>query len=61
MKLQEIIDKFKLERLPQIPDEIKGVMKSSTEGLIASGIEKNIPKIGAKVPDFCLKQLVPLL
>lgn len=55
MKLQEIIDKFKLERLPQIPDDIKDVMKSSTEELIASGIEKNIPKIGDKVADFSLK------
>lgn len=55
MKLQEKIDNFKSERLPQIPDEIKDVMKSSTEELIASGIEKNIPKIGEKVADFCLK------
>lgn len=55
MKLQQIIDDFKNERFKQIPDDIKAVMKSSTEDLIKAGIQDSIPGVGKKLPDFCLK------
>lgn len=55
MDLNSMLANFKQERLKEIPDEIKLIMKKATDDLLAFKIEEKLPKVGSKAIDFTLK------
>lgn len=55
MSLKEKIEELKQESAKKIPEDAKKVMQKSTEDLVKSGIEENIPLVGSKAYDFTLQ------
>lgn len=55
MSLKERIEEFRRESIRKIPEDARKVMQKATEGLVNSGIEENIPKVGSKAYDFTLQ------
>jgi len=54
MSLNKMLSDFKNERLKEIPEEIKVMMKKATDDLLASKIEEKLPKVGDMAIDFSL-------
>jgi peroxiredoxin len=54
MSLAEDIKSMQEEFMTQVPAEVVELMKSTTERLVSSGIEKKCLKVGDKMPSFSL-------
>ncbi len=55
MTLQQDIQDFMAEMAGRIPDDVKSIMVKATQDLAATGIAEKSLAVGAKAPDFTLK------